>query len=312
MNTLTDVAHSNFKMAGWALYDGEPIKELERAAKEAERAGIGLEIVPPSEITLAFDGGKSGRILRRGVPVPLPDFAIPAFVNDLASFNVALLRQLEIQGVVCVNRADTLVKTSDKLLTFQLLAPHGIPVPKSILLHKATSPSLVVEELGLPLVVKVLRGSKGNGVVLVKSENELSNLLQLWNAGDAREELLAQQFIAESKGRDVRVLVIDHKPVVAMKRISGDTEGFKSNFSAGGRVEAFPLTDQVRALSERVIQALDLCIGGIDLLFSDTHGHVVCEVNSVPGFQGIEASNDINVPVAMFQCLARKVMAARV
>lgn len=298
-------------MKGWILYVGAPTRELERGAQEAKAVGVHLEVVSPKEISLMVNPAAPGKVCRCGQWVDAPDFAMAAFVEEPDYYNLAVLRQLEVQGVVCVNRAETLERTGDKLRTMQLLAPHGIPMPKTMLLHPNMAPDFIIEELGLPVVLKVLDGCKGKGVALVHARKELDTLLHMWHASHHPQELLAQQFIAESKGRDLRVLVIDHKPVVGMQRMSRDAEGFKSNFSAGGAVEAYPLTDDIRALAQQVIDILGLCIGGIDLLFSNAHGHVVCEVNSVPGFQGIESCCDINVPVEVLQCVARKVMEKR-
>jgi RimK family alpha-L-glutamate ligase len=291
-------------MHGWILYTGKEVKELTRACEEARSAGVHLEVVDPKKIELVLDG-REPKVFRNGAASPLPMFALAAFVEEADFYNFALLQQLETQGVFCVNRADTLKKTNDKLLTLQLLAEQGLPTPKTILVRKDTPPSFIREQLGLPVVIKIIDGSKGHGVTLVQTEKELENLLEMLEAARASANILAQEFIADSRGHDLRVLVIDHQPRVCMLRKNRSAEGFKSNVSAGGIAEAYPMTDAIRALSNRVIEILDLNIGGIDLLFKGD-GFVVGEANSIPGFQGIESCNEINVPAEILKSIGRQ------
>ncbi len=295
-------------MRGWILHSGSPVPELVRACEEARASGVLLDVIHPKEIDLILDPQSPARVFRKGAEIPLPQFAIASFVSEPDAYNFALLQQLETQGVLCVNRADTLKKTSDKLLTLQLLAAQGVPVPKTLWIRPNTSPDFLRDQLGLPLVVKIIDGSKGHGVSLVHSLPELETLLDMLMASRPASPLLAQEFLADSRGRDLRVLVIDGKPRVAMLRQNRSPDGFKSNISAGGRASAFPLSDPIRELSERVISILGLNIGGIDLLFRGD-GFVVGEANSSPGFQGIESCTDVNVPVEVLHSIARQLQA---
>ncbi|HAS83920.1 MAG TPA: RimK family alpha-L-glutamate ligase [Verrucomicrobia bacterium] len=293
-------------MNGWILYGGKDVVELTRACDEARRAGVNLEVIAPKDVDIVLDAAAPAEIYRQGIAVPAPQFAIAGFVDESDDYNLALLQQLEAQGVLCVNRASTLRKTSDKLLTLQLLAAQGIPVPKTLLIRPGvTTPAFIREHLGLPVVVKVNDGSKGYGVALVQSETELDTLMEMLAVSQGTRSFLAQEFVADSRGRDLRVLVIDGQPRVCMLRSNRAPEGFKSNVSAGGRAEAFPLTDPIRELSIRVIQTLELNMGGIDLLFKGG-GFLVGEANSIPGFQGIEYCHDINVPGEMLKSIGRQ------
>lgn len=275
-------------MHGWILYEGKEIREITLACEAARAAGVNLEIVAPKDVALILDPQSPTRIVCKGVEVSLPMFAIPAFVEDADVYNLALVQQLETQGVLCVNRAETIMKTRDKLLTLQLLAAAGVPVPKTMLIHSTTSPSMILNTLGLPVVIKIIDGSKGHGVSLIHSEKELETLLEMLDAARCQSTLLAQEFIADSRGRDVRVVVVDGQPRLGILRQSSSAEGFKSNISAGGRGTDYPLTDAIRELSQRVIDVIGLNIGGIDLLFKGD-GFVVGEANSMPGFAGIES-----------------------
>ena len=295
------------KMHGWFLYSGSEIGELVRAREEALAAGVRLDLIDPKTVDLVLDG-KSPRVFVKGIETPLPMFAIAALLNSVDAYNLALLQQLETQGVLCVNRAETIKRTHDKLFTLQLLAARNLPVPKTIWVRADTPADFLVEQLGLPVVVKVSDGSKGHGVSLVHSRRELETLLEMLEAAHCSSPVLAQEFIADSRGRDLRVLVFDGKPQVGMLRQNQSADGFKSNISAGGSAAAYPLSDSIRDLAQRVIDALDLNIGGIDLLFNGD-GFVVGEANSVPGFQGIESCASVNVPVEIIKSIGRQLKA---
>jgi RimK family alpha-L-glutamate ligase len=295
-------------MKGWILYTGKAVHELARACDEARAAGVDLQVIEPKDVQLVLNPLAPDRVMLKGVAVSLPTFVIAAFIEEADAYNLALLQQLESQGVLCVNRAETLKKTGDKLLTLQLLAAQGIPVPKTILLRPDTSPAFIRDELGLPVVIKVLDGSKGHGVALIHTGKELEVLLEMLDASGAVSGLLAQEFIADSQGRDLRVLVIDAQPRSGMLRRNRSAEGFKSNVSVGGSAEDYPLTDAIRELSNRVIEVMGLDIGGIDLLFN-ADGFVVGEVNSVPGFQGIESCSAVNVPAEILHSIGRRLKA---
>lgn len=294
---------------GWILYSGKEVMEIIRLREEAAKAGMNLEVVDPGDVELVLDGQEPARVFRKGVSTVLPEFVIAAFIEggDF-SYNLGLLQQLETQGVLCVNRADTLKKTVDKLLTSQLLAARGVPTPRTILIRKDTSPAFIIARLGLPVVLKINDGSKGHGVVLVQSEKELQNLLEMLEAARCSVPVLAQEFIADSRGRDVRVQVVDGKPIISIMRWNHSPEAFRSNVATGGTPEEFSMTDAIRELSVRVSDILGLNLGGIDLLFKGD-GFVVGEVNSMPGFVGIESFYNIDMAGEIIKGIERRIRA---
>ena len=295
-------------MNGWILYVGTPVTELLRMQETAKKAGFDISIVDPRNVQIMVSDSKT--LYVDGKKLPIPEFARAGFVNNATYHNISLLRQLESMGVLCVNKASTLVKTKDKLLTLQLLSSHGIPVPKTLLLSYPCDFELIEKEFGYPVVVKVIGGSKGDGVALVDSPKQLENMLQMFEAGGIRENFLIQEFIETSRGRDVRILIVDGKPISAMVRSNARKDGFKSNYSAGGQVDGFVLTPEMEKLAMQVSNVLDLNIGGIDLLFTED-GFKICEANSIPGFEGMEQACDINVPAAILKSIAQQVTQRR-
>ncbi len=208
----------------------------------------------------------------------------------------AVSHLLEKRGLRLFDRADAIEVCDDKMRTY--LAIEGkFPTPETIPAPLCYTPSepvseeflkAVTQKLGLPVVVKENYGSLGAGVHLAKTQEELKELA---------EELKVkphcfQRFIAESAGRDMRVIVIGNRPVAAMKRINA--VDFRSNIALGGRGEACRLPADAARLCAELSAALGLDYCGVDLLFGK-EGLLVCEVNSNAFFGGIEEATGVNV-----------------
>lgn len=292
-------------MNGWILYCGKPVTEITRMQETTKEAGFDIKIIDPANIEVFLDDDKSSSFFVDGVEMPAPEFVLAAFANDPNYHNIAVLKQLESQGVLCVNGADTLMNTKDKLRTLQLLAAEGIPVPKTLLVKFPADVDFIEKQFGFPLVLKVIGGSKGDGVVLVKSRDHLDDMLQMFEAGDLAEDVIIQEFIETSKGRDLRVFIADRKAVAGMLRSNVKEDGFKSNYSAGGSVYEYELTPEIIEIAEKVVDVIGLNIGGIDLLFTE-NGFTVCEANSMPGYEGLEKACSVNIPAEILKGIARQ------
>lgn len=294
-------------MHGWILHNNTDIHELKRVAEEAAKANILLELINPKDIELLLDNANDGTIYVKGVKKELPEFAVAAFLNEMDYYNLAVLRQLNVLGVLCLNTAEVKLKTGDKLVTSQILAQHGIPVAKTALLRPGSDLKRTESEFGFPLIMKVLRGSKGKGVMLVRSVEELKNLVELYEAAGCQDEILIQEYIATTKGKDLRVFILGGKAIACfIRQNSGD--GFKSNISGGGHGKACEMNAEIRELAEKVAGILGLNIGGIDLLFGPD-GFIVGEANSLPGFQGLEAATGLNIAGITLRSLAAQLSA---
>jgi RimK family alpha-L-glutamate ligase len=191
------------------------------------------------------------------------------------------------------------------LLTLQKLQRAGIPVSKTFLHRPGTDLAIYERELGFPLVLKVIGGSKGKGVVLVDDMERLEDLLGLARAAGTTEELLLQKFVSTSKGRDIRVMLAGGKAVDCAMRQTSKPDGFLANVSAGGTMPNHPLNDDIAEIANAAAAALELFIGGLDLLFTDD-GYVVCEANSLPGIippRGLPSPWRIDMPKTIMQSI---------
>lgn len=214
---------------------------------------------------------------------------------------------LEQTGMRIFNRPHAIADCDDKMRT--LIALHGFPMPDTLsgpLCYLPEEPlkdglcEEVVRRLGLPVIVKECFGSLGKGVYKADTMCQLREIAEQVKC----KPHLFQKFIAQSVGRDVRVIVIGGKVYASMLRTS--TNDFRSNVELGGKGEAFCLDSEGMRLCEHVAKQLDLDYCGIDLLLAD-EGYLICEVNSNAFFGGIELVTGKNVAQAYASHIMREV-----
>ena len=153
--------------------------------------------------------------------------------------------------------------------------------------------------------MKKISGSLGKGVILIKTAQQLEDILGLLDdPNNGQPNLIFQEFVKHSQGRDLRVMVIGGKVVGIMQRTAKEGD-FRANVSAGGTASTFKITPEIEWLAIEAANALRLGIAGVDLLFDDG-GYKICEVNASPQFEGFEQATGINVPQKIFEFISVK------
>jgi RimK family alpha-L-glutamate ligase len=272
-------------MLGWLLVNHETLAEpsIQTIIALIEKMGVNIRTVDVSEVQVICEPGESQHCFIGREAVDVPDFSLSAFFGGNNYHSKAVVKMLESLDVLCVNSSESLNNTADKLLTFQKLgaANQGFLFPKTVLMTPKTKPSFIASELGLPCVVKVMHGSKGKGVVMVKTEEELKNIMDIYAAMKFDDHILIQECIAASKGRDMRIMLSGGKFSTAYIRDNGDN--FKSNLSQGGELQFITPPTEVKDIAERAAAVLDIYFGSIDFLFGENDTYYICEANSMTG-----------------------------
>jgi ribosomal protein S6--L-glutamate ligase len=213
------------------------------------------------------------------------DAVIPRIGATYTHFGCAVVRQFEMMGVSSVNESVAISRSRDKLRSLQLLARKGIGLPVTGFAHDPRTTEALIDQVGgAPLVIKLLEGTQGVGVVLAETRKAAESVIEAFRGLNAN--ILAQEYIKEAGGADIRCLVVGGKVVAAMKRQGKEGE-FRSNLHRGGTASVVKITPEERSTATRAASILGLNVSGVDLLRSN-HGPVVMEVNSSPGLEGIE------------------------
>lgn len=220
------------------------------------------------------------------------DAVMPRIGATYTFYGAAVLRQFEMRGVFASNTSDAIVRARDKLRSHQILASAGVGMPVTGFAHSIRDVDGLIDTVGgAPMVLKLLEGTQGIGVVLAETREAAESVLSAFKQLDAN--MLAQEFIAEARGSDVRAFVVDGKVVAAMSRQAKPGE-FRSNIHRGGTATAVELTPDEEDTALRSAAALGLHVAGVDLVRS-ARGPLVLEVNASPGLEGIESATGVDV-----------------
>lgn len=277
---------------------------IRRLREAASARGHRVVAVNPLHCYMGFERNKPLLVLPDGVPLRRLDAVFPRLGAAITEYGVAVVNQFDLMGVPVLNPAPALGRARDKLRSIQRLARFNIDIPRTVM---ARGPHQIAEALryvgGPPVVLKLLQGTQGVGVILADSFQSVNATLDaLWSLG---QDILIQEFISESKGTDVRALVIDGKVVAAMRRRARFGE-FRSNFHRGGTGEPLKLSAAYEEAAVRSAEVIGLQIAGVDMLESKT-GPKVLEVNASPGFEGLEKATRMDVAAHFIACAERAV-----
>ena len=191
-----------------------------------------------------------------------------------------------MQGVYTVSSSVAITRSRDKLRAAQILAKYDVDTPKTLVSRNTSDIDDLLEQIGLPVIIKLARGTHGNGVILADTRKAAKSALQafyLYNEDGTN--ILLQEYIKESAGTDIRAFVVGNHVVASMKRASLDDD-FRSNLHQGGEGTPIKLTPEEKKIALKAARAMGLHICGVDLMRSE-RGPLVLEVNASPGF-GIE------------------------
>jgi gamma-F420-2:alpha-L-glutamate ligase len=212
---------------------------------------------------------------------------------------------MEQLGVTMINGSDAIDNVKDKLYSQQILGQSSLPVPKTMLVKHPINVGLVEKNIKYPMIVKTLSGSYGSGVFLVEDRKQFNQLMKMAELSNARYNIIIQECIEDSLGKDLRVLVVNGKVVGCMMRQSVDGD-FRANITRGGEAIPYQIDEDIEWIGGECARLLNLDIAGVDLLF-DNGSYVICEVNSAPGFEGMEKYTKINVAEQMVDYIKKKV-----
>ena len=240
----------------------------------------------------------------RGKPLSDYDAVLPRIGASITYFGTAVVRQFEQMDVYTPNTANGIANARDKLRATQILSRHDIGIPATTFVRDRADVLAAIERVGgAPVVIKLLEGTQGIGVILAPDSGVASAVIETLQSTE--RNVLIQAFIAESKGRDIRALVVGDRVVAAMRRTAKGDE-FRSNVHRGGSVEGVKLDPEYERTAVQSAQIMGLRVAGVDMLESND-GPLVMEVNSSPGLEGIETATDLDVAGAIVDYIANQV-----
>ena len=232
------------------------------------------------------------------------DAVLPRIGASITYYGTAVVRQFQQMNVFCANTASGITNSRDKLKSLQILSKHNIGIPQTVFVRDKKDVLTAIERVGgAPVVIKLIEGTQGIGVLLAETNMMASSIMELLQS--QKQNVLIQKFVAESKGKDIRAIVVGDQVVASMRRVAQGQE-FRSNVHRGGRTEAIELPEEYRQAAVRAAQIMDLRVAGVDILESKD-GPLILEINSSPGLEGIEACTQLDVAGAIIDYIAAQV-----
>ena len=294
-------------LSGWIIHKKELGEnfEVERLVEEFEKQSVNIRVVNPQDVDIFVDRDDRKSIIVDGEPRKLPDFVLPRTGSGTTYFIKAIIRHLERLGVVMINGSESIDAVKDKLYSQQILGQSSLPVPKTMLVKHPINLELVEKNLNYPMIVKTLSGSYGSGVFMVDDRKQFRQLMKMAELTKPSYNIIIQECIEDSLGKDLRVLVVNGKVVGCMMRQSVDGD-FRANITRGGEAIPYQIDEDIEWISGECSRLLNLDIAGVDLLFNEGT-YTICEVNSAPGFEGMEKFTKVNVGEKIVNYVVKKI-----
>jgi ribosomal protein S6--L-glutamate ligase len=266
-----------------------------RLVLAARARGHDVAVADPLDFHLVVSRGRPSMYLA-DQPAPPADIVVPRIGASITNYGLAVVRQFDMMGVPVLNTAIAIARSRDKLRALQLLTRRDIDVPTTVCARTPDSVGLALQLVGgCPAIVKLQQGAQGIGTMIAETPQAVTSLLEtLWAMG---QDIVLQEYIAESKGRDIRAIVVGKRVIAAMRRQAKAGE-FRSNLHRGGLGVRVELDRAYTQAAIGAVRVMGLEVAGVDMLESHA-GPKILEINSSPGLEGIKRTNGVDVAGAI-------------
>jgi ribosomal protein S6--L-glutamate ligase len=277
-------------------------KRLKQVARER---GHDVEVINYAMCYMTMEKGNPV-VYYKGKALPKFDVIIPRIAQSYTKYGTAVVRQFEMQGSFTTASSIAINRSRDKLRSYQILARQDVGIPKTVFARETANLEEVVELVGgAPVIIKVARGTHGNGVVLAETRKAAKAVMQAFYVEGVN--FIVQEFVEESAGSDIRALVVGGRVVASIQRQSLDDD-FRSNTHQGGVGTPVKLTLEEEKTAIKAAKAMGLPVCGVDMMRSKD-GPKVLEVNSSASIKTPELVTKRDVATKIIEYIERNAKA---
>ena len=247
-----------------AILSREPKNySTKRLVEACKVRGYGVQVLNTLKFALDIEEGNPDLFYKQK-PISHYDAVLPRIGASMTYFGTAVVRQFQQMGVFSANSADGILNSRDKLRSFQILSTHKIGIPPTTFVRDKKDVLPAIHRVGgAPVVIKLLEGTQGIGVLLADTIEMATSIIELLQS--QKQNVLIQKFVAESKGKDIRAIVVGDQVIAAMRRVAQGQE-FRSNVHRGGATESVELSEEYKETAIRAAKIMGLGIAGVDML----------------------------------------------
>jgi len=278
-------------MNAWILVGEKSrlLKDIDKFINRFKEKGIYMAKITSGNISLA-DTGNKNTVFIDGKETHLPKLVISAYFGNIDEHNLAVSKMLEEKNTLSMNSAYCIYTCRDKFAVYNLLKNiKTVQIPKTMMFSSKTDKAFIENSFSYPLVLKINKGSKGNGVELIKSYEHLIETAELFTE-KYNDDILIQEYISSSEGQDLRIILCGGKYITSFVR--SNSKSFKSNLAEGGYIDFFTVPAYLIETAEKIARTLDMNIGSVDFLMGENNTFYFCEANAMPGNSYSEAAKE--------------------
>lgn len=203
-------------------------------------------------------------------------------------FRMDLLHRLQRLGMYILNHPSAIERAVDKYYALSLLEENELPVPRTVVAESVDAALSAFTDLGEDVVVKPIFGSRGIGSTRV---SDIDVAERIFRALDFNHQVLYIQEFIPHGDYDLRLLVLGRRVLASMKRVAAS---WKTNISLGAKPVSYNPPCEIKAIAVNAAEALGCELAGVDIL-QTKKGPLVIEVNSQPGWKGLQTVTEINI-----------------
>lgn len=283
------------------LSKGSANYTTKRLREVAAERGHDVMVINYAKCYMTMEKGRPV-IYYKGEELSRFDVIIPRIAQSYTKYGTAVVRQFEMQGAFTTASSIAINRSRDKLRSYQILARQDVGIPKTVFARETANLEEVVELAGgAPVIIKVARGTHGNGVVLAETKKAAKAVMQAFYVEGVN--FMVQEFVSESAGTDIRAIVVGGRVVASIERQSLDDD-FRSNTHQGGFGKAVKLTSEEERTAVKAAKAMNLPVCGVDMMRSKD-GPKVLEVNSSASIKTPELITQRDVATKIIEYIER-------
>jgi ribosomal protein S6--L-glutamate ligase len=274
-----------------------------RLMEAGEERGHSMTFLNIKQCYMKLDAETPEVHYRGGKILSNVDAVIPRIRPSITFYGAALTRHFESIDVHTLNSAQAIIQSRDKLFSLQLLLKNGLNIPTTGFANSPIDTEDLIEMVGsAPLIIKLLEGAQGTGVVLAETKKAAESVINAMKS--LKANLLVQEFVKESEGKDIRCFVVDGKVIASMERSAKPGE-FRANVHKGAKTSSIKVTSEERNMAVKAAKIMGLQVAGVDIIRSKK-GPLLLEVNSSPGLEGIEDATGKDIARDMIIAIEKK------
>lgn len=277
-----------------------------RLLEAGEERGHEMEFLDTKRCYMKVDSVEAETHYRGGRVLNDIDAAITRITSGTNFYGSALTRQFEGSGVLTANSSTSMTLARDKWATLQLMVQNGINTPATCLAHSPLDTSDAIEMVGgTPVIIKLLESTQGKrAAVLAETKTVAENVIKAFKT--LNTNILIQEYIQESKGREIQCFIIDGKVIAAMqKETLHAIEGTPDNQEEEA-LSVVKISSEERSLAAKAIKILGLTFARVDIIRSK-NGPLLLDIHPAPSIEELETATGKDIAGMMISAVEKKI-----